>query len=354
MPGPSMIDAIQFATKVIRTHLELQSGEEVVIVGDTYTDRDIIDALAGAILGAGGEFTVVIHPARTRPEDQARITRSALRAYEGADVIIPMGGASGAVMYGASKVSWPLLADRKTRIFTLAEPSLSKLTQGAAAADYLQVEQIGLRIIGRLKGVDRLHVTTATGSDITFRIGGRDLINLASFARRPGEEGGIPSGEVTVDPVVGATEGVLVVDGPIGNVGRPSSPITLVAREGQWVEVRGESPEADKLRRIFDTIERSRNVAEFALGTNPWARRTGVVSEEKKRLGTMHTAFGRSTRSADWRCEVWSDIHGDVVVYAPTVTVEGEALMRDGTLIASGGALDDLQRCRGQTATEGA
>jgi leucyl aminopeptidase (aminopeptidase T) len=332
MAGPSIVDAIRVAERIARIHLELQPGEEVVVIADTYTDREILDALAGAIAGAGAEFTIVIQPAR-RPEDVHKLTRAVMQAYQQADVLITAAAASSLSLYGTSSVLWPQLAAKKTRLFTLSEPSLRQMVEGAAAADYLEVEKIGLRIVKSLEGADLVHVTTAKGTDISFHIGGRDLINLASFARKPGDEGGIPSGEVSTDPVVGTTEGVVVVDGPIGSIDRPALPITLVARRGLWAEVRGEGAGADRLRHFFDTVENARNVAEFALGTNPWARRTGVVSEEKKRLGVMHTAYGRSNRTSDWRCEVWSKIHGDIVVYDPTVEVQGRVIMRDGSLL---------------------
>ncbi|MBI4277497.1 MAG: aminopeptidase [Armatimonadetes bacterium] len=333
MAGPSIVDAIRVAEEIVRSKLELQPGEEVVVIADTYTDRQILDALAGAIAGAGGEFTIVIQTARPRPEEVHKLTRAVLRAYQEGDVIITAAGASSLSLYGSSSVLWPQLAAKKTRLFTLSEPSLRQMVEGASAADYREVEQIGLRIIRSLEGADRVRVTTALGTDITFRIGGRDLINLASFARNPGDEGGIPSGEVSTDPVAGTAEGVVIADGPIGNIERPPKPVRLVARGGQWVEVAGEGAGVERLRHYFDTVENARNVAEFALGTNQWARCTGVVSEEKKRLGVMHTAYGRSNRTADWRCEVWSKIHGDVVVYDVTVEAESKVIMRDGTLL---------------------
>jgi leucyl aminopeptidase (aminopeptidase T) len=332
--GPSIVDAVAFATRIVRHQIALQPQEEVVIIADTYTERAMLDAMAGAIAGAGAEFTIVIQPARTRPSDIHKLTRSALRAYEGADVIIPATGSCGVSQYGASAVMWPLLAAKKARVFTLSERSLSEMTEGAASADYAEVERVGLQIVERLKNVDAVRVTTTLGTDITFHLKDRDVINLASFARHPGDEGGIPSGEVTVDPAVGATEGVLVVDGPIGYVGKSVAPLTLTARNGEWVEVDGKGNEADKLRRFFDAMENARNVAEFAMGTNAWARQNGIVSEEKKRLGTMHTAFGRSTRTANWHCDVWSKIHGDMVVYHPTIYANGRIIMEDGALTA--------------------
>jgi len=333
MLTPSNVEAIKVAHRIVSKHLELKRDEEVVIVCDTYTEGALLDALAGAILAVGAEFTIVKQAARTGVDDHHKLTRSVLKSYEGADVIIHATGASGVSQYGGAKVFWPMLTERRARVFSLSQRSIRELSQGAALADYDSVEETGRRIVKALEGKGHLHVTTASGSDIVFGISQRDVINLAGFSRSGGDEGGLPSGEVTIDPAVGTTEGVLVVDGPIGYVGRPAQPIELVARGGEWVEVRGTGPEADRLREIFETIPNSRNVAEIAIGTNPLAQRTGSVNEEKKRLGTIHTAFGRSTRTADWHCEVWSTIHGDIVVYQPTIEADGVLVMSAGELV---------------------
>jgi len=333
MNGPSIIDAISFATKVVTEHLELRPGEEVVMIADSYTDRRMLDALAGAIAGAGGEYTIVIQPARTRPEEIQKLTRSALRAYEGADVIIPATGSCGVSQYAASSTIWPLLAAKKARVFTLSERSVEEMTEGAAAADYHEVERTNLKFIAALEGADRIRISTKLGTNLELSIRDRVLDSLASFARKPGDEGGIPSGEICTAPVVGSASGVAVIDGPIGYIGALSKPIRLTAREGKWIDVEGDTPEAEKLRHYLETLENARNVAEFAIGTNPLARKNGVYSEEKKRLGTMHSAFGRSNKTGDWECEVPSPIHGDLVIYSPTIEVDGRLVFQDGQFI---------------------
>jgi len=333
MNGPSIIDAIRFAVKIVQEHLELQPGEEVVIIADSYTDRLMLDALAGAIAGVGGEFTIVTQPARTRSEEIHKLTRSALNAYHGADVIIPATGSCGVSQYAASSTIWPLLAEKKARVFTLSERSIEEMTEGAAAADYYEVERTNLRLIEAFRGADCVVIETELGTHLELSVAGRAFDSLASFARKAGEEGGIPSGEVCTAPVLGTTNGVAVIDGPIGYVGPLQEPITLIAQDGQWVEVQGDSPQVDKIRNYFDTIENARNVAEFAIGTNPKARKNGVYSEEKKRLGTMHLAFGRSNKTGNWECEVWSQIHGDLVIYSPTIYADGKVVMEHGSVL---------------------
>jgi leucyl aminopeptidase (aminopeptidase T) len=65
------------------------------------------------------------------------------------------------------------------------------------------------------------------------------------------------------------------------------------------------------------------------------ARKNGSYSEEKKRLGTMHFAFGRSNKTGNWECEIWSKIHGDLVVYSPTIFADGRIVMKDGNIVES-------------------
>ena len=333
MNGPTVIDAIKFAVRIVREQLELQPGEEAVIIADSYTDRLMLDAIAGAIAGAGGEYTIVMQPARTQPDEIHKLTRSALNAYHGADIIIPATGSCGVSQYAAASTIWPLLAEKKARVFTLSERSIDELTEGAAAADYYEVERTNERLIEALQGAEMVRVQTKLGTDMQLSIKGRVFDSLASFARKPGDEGGIPSGEICTAPVVGSANGTAVIDGPIGYVGPHSEPIQMLARDGCWVDVSGDSPEAEKLRRYLETIENARNVAEFAIGTNPMARKNGIYSEEKKRLGTMHFAFGRSNKTGNCECEVWSKIHGDLVVYEPTITADEKVVMENGCIM---------------------
>jgi leucyl aminopeptidase (aminopeptidase T) len=99
------------------------------------------------------------------------------------------------------------------------------------------------------------------------------------------------------------------------------------------VDVEGSSPQAEMLRQIFDTIENARNVGECSIGTNRWARSNGVVSEEKKMLGNVHTCYGRGTHDRNWFTEVRSAIHGDMVLRRVTIEASGKLIMKDGQLL---------------------
>ena len=56
----------------------------------------------------------------------------------------------------------------------------------------------------------------------------------------------------------------------------------------------------------------------------------GYVLTDEKIIGTIHLAFGEN-RGYGGKNE--SDIHWDVLVMAPTVTVDGTVLMENGKLL---------------------
>lgn len=333
MNGPTIADAVEVAGRIVRDHIALQPGEEVVIIADSYTDRDMLHALCGQIAACGAEYTLVMQRARIRQEDTHKLTRAVKAVYGECDVVIPATGSCGVSQYAASPILWPLMAEKRVRVFTLSERSLQELTSGGALADYSQVERVGQALLEVLQGASTVRITSALGTDLTVGIRNCEWDNLASFARRPGDEGGLPSGEVCADPRAESAEGVIVVDGPIGYVGMPESLIRVRAHRGKWVEVHGDSDAATKLRGLFTRVENATNVAEIAFGTNPMARRSGVVSEEKKRAGSAHLAFGRSNKGADWTYRVPCTIHGDMVLREVTVEVDGAEVVRDGQLL---------------------
>ena len=71
-------------------------------------------------------------------------------------------------------------------------------------------------------------------------------------------------------------------------------------------------------------------VAELGVGTNEKAILTGELLEDEKILGTVHVAFGASAGIGG---TIQVPVHLDCVVMKPTLTVDGETVVRDGELL---------------------
>jgi leucyl aminopeptidase (aminopeptidase T) len=65
------------------------------------------------------------------------------------------------------------------------------------------------------------------------------------------------------------------------------------------------------------------------VGTNPQARKSSNVSEDKKRLGSIHIALGDNMTLGG---KIHSSTHLDGVIENPTLYVDNRLLIADGKL----------------------
>ncbi len=77
-------------------------------------------------------------------------------------------------------------------------------------------------------------------------------------------------------------------------------------------------------------MENADNVAEVGIGLNPLSRRNGDFEEEKKARGNAHVALGDNVYYGG---SVRSPIHMDMVLYRPTVQLDGRTVVEDGRVI---------------------
>lgn len=197
------------------------------------------------------------------------------------------------------------------------------------SADYHAVARRSERLAEVLSRGKVARVTTPAGTDITMSIEGRQAIADTGLLTERGAFGNLPAGEAFLAPVEGTAEGVIMVDGSIGDSGALAEPITLTVRKGYVTEVRG--PKAEQLKRLLDPHGREAySIAELGIGTNDRARIVGNVLEDEKVLGTVHIAVGNNAFMGG---TVNVPSHHDAVLRSPDLLVDGAAVMRSGVLL---------------------
>jgi leucyl aminopeptidase (aminopeptidase T) len=212
---------------------------------------------------------------------------------------------------------------------------------GGADCDPKVFHAIGERIRPYVEdGEGEVHCTSKLGTDLRCSVKGARNINYTGMADRPGTSGCTPDGEFEIYPVKGSANGVIVVDGPMNHVRESTGvygnypwdayhkPLKLVVEEGRFVEAIGDGGDADKFRWLIENVPNADNFGEFALGTNPMCRETGEFSEEKKRLGNVHMAYGRGCTPP-----VDCNLHLDLVVRKPRVEIDGVPIIDKGKLL---------------------
>src|SRR4029078_10503521 len=99
----------------------------------------------------------------------------------------------------------------------------------------------------------------------------------------------------------GTTQGRIVIEHIMTDIGRLSRPITWVGEKGQAVRFEG-GVEAPGLEQHIAGVANATNIAELGIGLNPKSRLTGEITEVKKRLCTGDMALGDSWA---WYGGVW-------------------------------------------------
>jgi leucyl aminopeptidase (aminopeptidase T) len=208
---------------------------------------------------------------------------------------------------------------------------VSAWTEGAMTADFLEIREVAMRVADALRGASRVRVTSPAGTDVELSIEGREPKGwLTGVCRNPGEISAFPGGEVSLPPVEGTTNGTIVVERVMTDLGVLRSPITWVVRDGLVVDIRG-GEDAERLRWHIDGVENARNVGELGIGLNPMARITQDITESKKRLGTAHMALGDS--AGGYGGTVVSDVHLDGILMTPRIEVDGRPIAADGRVL---------------------
>ncbi|NJE01544.1 aminopeptidase [Thermococcus sp. JdF3] len=192
----------------------------------------------------------------------------------------------------------------------------------AVDVDYVRMRELGLIVAERLNGAKEVLITDENGTHLRFSVEGRkpgleDGTLRDCRLKRKECEVEIPAGEVYIAPIESSASGRLVL---------PHEGLELEFHRGKVISIGGEK--ADELRGRIETPG-GNVIAEFGIGLNPGVKPLGLRMFDEKALGTVHVAVGHNLHLGGAN---ESEIHIDFVVMNPTVLVDGEPLMEEGTL----------------------
>jgi leucyl aminopeptidase (aminopeptidase T) len=197
--------------------------------------------------------------------------------------------------------------------------------------DYLVETKERTAKLGALTGkVDKVRVTSAKGTDVTFSIKDRPALVIVP-QRSPGDVmSPLPLwGEVAHSIIEDTGNGVVVADGIANAVANNGlkQPITYSVKNGRAFDIRG-GDEAKRWKSIIDSADENANIlCEFAVGTGR-RERWNTVSE-KGALGTMHLALGENAGPYPGG-KSHSKVHLDVTIRFPTIELDGRVVIENG------------------------
>ena len=315
------VTVADIAERVVRDYLGVRAGERFAIVVDTRTDREIPDELVAAALALGADPVVVtIAP---RPGSGAEPPAPAAAAMAAADVVLC--AASTSLYHTTAKA----VAQRAGARGDFNAPYVADAWRaGAMTADFLAIRRQAERLAELWRTTKEVRVTSPAGTDLRARTEGRaPMAWLTGICRNPGEVSALPGGEVSLPPLEGTAEGVVVWERVASDLGALVEPVRIEIHAGRATSIGG-GEAADRLRAIVARVRDADNIGEIGIGLNPAARISDHITESKKALGTVHIALGDSAN--EYGGLVDCEVHLDGLVLAPTVEFDGVAVITDG------------------------
>ena len=315
------------ARRVVRDYLGVAHGERFAIIVDTRTDRDIAEALAATARDLGGEPTIVtIEPlARSGAEPPA----DAALAMRTADVVLC--AASTSLYHTAAKAD----AQRAGARGDFNAPYRADAWRnGAMTADFFAIRKQAEMLAALWRGTTEVRVTSPAGTDLRATVTGREPVAWRTgICLAPGEVSALPGGEVSLPPLEGTAEGVVVWERVASDLGALDAPVRIEVRQGRAVDISGGTAAA-RLREIVATVRDADNIGEIGIGLNRAARIADEITEAKKAYGTVHIALGDSAN--EYGGIVECDVHLDGLVIAPTIAFDGRDVVVAGRHLYAG------------------
>jgi leucyl aminopeptidase (aminopeptidase T) len=178
------------------------------------------------------------------------------------------------------------------------------------------------RLVSRLTRVEEVHITSAAGTDLRFRLGGRPIQSETGRLTAPGAMGNIPAGEVYIAPLEASAVGRAVIDLSLGDLALREQ-VILTFKAGRVVGLEG-GQAARQLEQRLGRDPWGWTLGEFGLGANPVPQIRRLVTIDEKVLGTAHIALGNNLGFGGANPAA---THYDCVMATPTITLDGKPLV---------------------------
>ncbi len=308
----------------------VQKGEKVLVIGDTSGENpEIARAMMQAAKELGADVTLcLMEPRSTHGENPTALIAEMMPR---ADVIFAP------TRYSLSHSKAREAANEAgCRFISMPDYHGEMLLPGAALdADFLEIYKTVLRLQKKLGEAGEIHVQGTGGTDIRLRAEGRVGNEVSGVCRAAGTWGSPPNIEVNISPIEGETQGRVVVDGsiPLPQIGliAEGQPLQLEIRDGR-ISSFSKGEQAEAFREILDGENQPENLvlAEFGIGLNDHAKLCGSMLEDEGAFGTAHFGFGHNF---DQGGQNQATKHIDCVFCKPTVTLDGEVILKDGLLM---------------------
>lgn len=313
---------------LVRTCAGVGEGESVVVVTDQER-MPIALALADEIEAVGAVPSLLVPPPRLIDnEEPGPLVAAAL--LEADVVFLPVSLAM------AHTRSVREAIGGGARVLSMTAFTERMMCEGGLFTDFAARRPTCLELARRLTEGFRLRVTNPAGTDLSMSLDGVTGNSHACLLDGPGFSA-VPNIEANCAPTQDSADGIFVCDGsiPYYGVGVTREPVTFRVEAGFVISIQG----GEQARFLADLLAAQEdgwvyNLAQFAFGLNPdCVEFTGEMLNDEGVNGTVHVGIGTS---ANLGGTVSAKTHFDAICRDPTVWIDDEVVVRDGTVQVGG------------------
>ncbi len=185
-------------------------------------------------------------------------------------------------------------------------------------------------IMDYIKHSSLVNVTTASGTDLRFDMSGRSP-GFFNGDVRDGRGFSSASIEVYIPVIENKTEGIMIVDGSLGYIGRAEVPTKVTFSRGRVVSIENTSTGV-KLAKYMRGYEDPRIyvAGELGIGLNTFSKCSGrCYIEDESTYGTFHIGLGRNIALGG---KQRASGHFDLVSWKPDIYFDNRLVMKRGEI----------------------
>ena len=314
------------AYKLVKEVMLVKPGENVVVTGDTSTDKRVLDAIMNAAYIVGANPVLVYVP--TNEKAYAEPVAPLGNAVAVADVWIELSYSS--IMLCES---WRKAIEFVCRYINLTGMDVTMIVKCIGRVDVACVVELGEALKAKMEAANDIVIKDKNGTYLTARNEGRPVRHsgqLATFKGYPF----MMCGQISWCPIEETINGKLVFDAaifPPTDMGILSGNVELTLENGIVTKIEG-GKDAERFRTWLQSFNDPNmfRLAHYSLGFNPGVKEaTGRIVEDERIFGCME--FGIGSQGKMIRGSYWTAAsHTDGVVSKPSIILDGVAIEENG------------------------
>jgi leucyl aminopeptidase (aminopeptidase T) len=291
----------------------IKKGEKVLIIIDRKMPEELSEALMQAVKETGAECEIkFIEPLKVNGQEPSEEIAKLMKKPDALFLVTSKSLSHTKARRDASKEG--------VRIASMPGVTNFSFIEGGLTADYRTVKDLTEIMHEKLKNSKTIRITSENGTDFTANVDERRWDKDDGMINEKGKFNNLPAGEVSVAPLEGSSNGVIIID----RMAEYGNRITYTVKDGFAIKIEGSESLEEQVEKIG---LKARNIAEIGIGTNPKARIIGNVLEDEKVFGTVHVALGNNLSFGG---SIDVPLHLDGIILKPTVEVDGKILIKDG------------------------